>query len=53
MIFKDTPEGTTVRIDRSGHHAGDERAFHKWMDEFSVLDKRQIAEMQRMRDGKR
>jgi len=33
-----------IAIDRSGHFVGDEASFRKWMDEWAVVDKRQIQE---------
>jgi hypothetical protein len=47
MVFSETREGTSVGIDRSGHYAGDLKAFDAWMKEFSRLDKRQIDAMSR------
>lgn len=35
--------GAVLGIDRSGHYAGDQAAFEKWMQEFAALDQRQIA----------
>jgi len=38
MIFRDS----AVDIDRTGYYAGDRKAFMAWMEEFGVLDMRQI-----------
>ena len=38
MIFRDS----VVDIDRTGYYAGDRSAFMAWMEEFGVLDARQI-----------
>lgn len=44
MVIQQSAQSTTVGIDRSGHCAGDRAAFDAWMKEFSVLDKKQIAQ---------
>jgi len=53
MVVSKTDSGTIIGIDRSGHYAGDADAFRKWMSEFVILDKRQVAEWNQMfsRDG--
>ena len=44
LFANPVPGGAVLGIDRSGHYAGDRAAFEKWMQEFAVLDQRQIAE---------
>lgn len=44
LFVNRVPGGAMLGIDRSGHYAGDRAAFEKWMQEFAVLDQRQIAE---------
>jgi hypothetical protein len=46
MIIRQIDRGTTVGIDRVGHYAGDSAAFDKWMNEFRVVDQKQLAQWQ-------
>jgi hypothetical protein len=47
MVFSESGGSTSVGIDRSGHYAGDLKAFDAWMEEFKRLDKRQLDAMSR------
>ena len=46
-ILRQTPDSGFLGIDRSGHHAGDQTAFYRWMMDFVDLDRKQISEISR------
>jgi hypothetical protein len=48
MVIRQTSQGATVGIDRSGHYAGDRGAFEDWMKGFAALDQKQVAQWQSM-----
>jgi hypothetical protein len=52
MVIRQTSQGATVGIDRSGHYAGDHGAFEDWMKEFAALDQKQVAQWQSMLEPK-